>query len=470
MTEEDFDSVLRVHLKGTFAATKFACIRWRERSKAGDDVRAAVVNTVSSAGLQGNVGQANYGSAKAGIAALTIITSLEGSRYGVRANAVAPGRGDPPHRRRPQGRRAQGARRVRRRRVQPPQPAELGADGGLAGFRPGARTSPARSSAPWGPTSPTTSPGAWAAPSTTPRARRSGTRPTSGPRSTPRSSTRATRASRWAAAEPKPPAQPEPDHRRNKESRRTMANRRVAIVGASPSDCGRVDDKTAFELHHQGTTRALADAGIDKSEVDGFMSHGTGALPAHRAGRVPGPAARNWIDSTGHGGSVWEFMARARGGGHRPGPGRDRRPLLRLDPAGRPQEEAAHGQPLLRDTGARSSSTPPSATRSARSYAMVGPAPHARVRHHHRAAGRDRRLRPLQRRASTPTPTTGTPSPSRTSSRSPMIAGPAHQAALLHPLRRRRGHRAHPRGAGPGLRQGARSGCSAPARPSRTRP
>ena len=91
MSEDDFDSVLRVHLKGTFAATKFACIRWRERFKAGESVRAAIVNTVSSAGLQGNVGQANYGSAKAGIAALTIITSLEGSRYGVRANAIGPG-------------------------------------------------------------------------------------------------------------------------------------------------------------------------------------------------------------------------------------------------------------------------------------------------------------------------------------------------------------------------------------------
>jgi NAD(P)-dependent dehydrogenase (short-subunit alcohol dehydrogenase family) len=91
MTEEDFDSVVRVHLKGTFAATKFACIRWRERFKTGEPVRAAIVNTVSSAGLQGNAGQANYGSAKGGIAALTIITSLEGSRYGVRANAIAPG-------------------------------------------------------------------------------------------------------------------------------------------------------------------------------------------------------------------------------------------------------------------------------------------------------------------------------------------------------------------------------------------
>jgi NAD(P)-dependent dehydrogenase (short-subunit alcohol dehydrogenase family) len=91
MSEEDFDSVIRVHLKGTFSTTHHSCVRWRERFKEGDAVRAAVVNTVSSAGLQGNAGQANYGSAKAAIAALTIITSLEGSRYGVRANAVAPG-------------------------------------------------------------------------------------------------------------------------------------------------------------------------------------------------------------------------------------------------------------------------------------------------------------------------------------------------------------------------------------------
>ena len=91
MTEEDFDAVVRVHLKGTFACTHHASVYWREQSKAGNQPRAAIVNTVSSAGLQGNVGQANYGSAKAGIAALTVITSLELSRYGVRANAVAPG-------------------------------------------------------------------------------------------------------------------------------------------------------------------------------------------------------------------------------------------------------------------------------------------------------------------------------------------------------------------------------------------
>ncbi|HLX88283.1 MAG TPA: SDR family NAD(P)-dependent oxidoreductase [Acidimicrobiales bacterium] len=91
MTEEAFDAVVRVHLKGTFAVTHHAANYWREESKAGRQPRAAIVNTVSSAGLQGNVGQANYGSAKAGIAALTVISSLELSRYGVRANAVAPG-------------------------------------------------------------------------------------------------------------------------------------------------------------------------------------------------------------------------------------------------------------------------------------------------------------------------------------------------------------------------------------------
>ena len=91
MTEENFDSVLRVHLKGTFACTHHAANHWRGRSKAGEEVRAAIVNTVSSAGLQGNVGQANYAAAKAGVAALTMVSGIELGRYGVRANAVAPG-------------------------------------------------------------------------------------------------------------------------------------------------------------------------------------------------------------------------------------------------------------------------------------------------------------------------------------------------------------------------------------------
>ncbi len=91
MEESDFDSVVRVHLKGTFLMTRHAFAHWREKSKSGAEVRASIVNTVSSAGLQGNIGQANYGAAKAAIAALTVITSLEGARYGIRANAVAPG-------------------------------------------------------------------------------------------------------------------------------------------------------------------------------------------------------------------------------------------------------------------------------------------------------------------------------------------------------------------------------------------
>ena len=91
-----------------------------------------------------------------------------------------------------------------------------------------------------------------------------------------------------------------------------MANRRVAIVGASTSDCGRVDDKTAFQLNFQGTTRALADAGIQKSEVDGFMSL-TERCPVELAeylGLRP-----NWVD-TGHGGSTGSAWS-TRGGRHR---------------------------------------------------------------------------------------------------------------------------------------------------------
>jgi NAD(P)-dependent dehydrogenase (short-subunit alcohol dehydrogenase family) len=91
MTEAEFDSVISVHLKGTFNTTHFAGGYWQNESKEGRKRRAAIVNTVSSAGLQGNRGQANYGAAKAGIAALTVISALELGRSGVRANAIAPG-------------------------------------------------------------------------------------------------------------------------------------------------------------------------------------------------------------------------------------------------------------------------------------------------------------------------------------------------------------------------------------------
>jgi NAD(P)-dependent dehydrogenase (short-subunit alcohol dehydrogenase family) len=91
MTEAEWDSVIATHLKGTFNTTHHAFVYWQNESKAGRKRNAAVVNTVSSAGLQGNRGQANYGAAKAGIAAFTVIAALEGQRAGVRANAVAPG-------------------------------------------------------------------------------------------------------------------------------------------------------------------------------------------------------------------------------------------------------------------------------------------------------------------------------------------------------------------------------------------
>ncbi len=90
MTEEEWDAVIHVHLKGHFIPTRWAATYWREQSKAGKEVKAAVVNTSSTSGLLGNPGQANYGAAKAGIAAFTIITAQELSRYGVRVNAIAP--------------------------------------------------------------------------------------------------------------------------------------------------------------------------------------------------------------------------------------------------------------------------------------------------------------------------------------------------------------------------------------------
>jgi NAD(P)-dependent dehydrogenase (short-subunit alcohol dehydrogenase family) len=90
MTAEEWDAVIRVHLRGTFAPTRAAVAYWRERSKAGDPVDARVVNTTSPSGIYGNVGQTNYGAAKAGIAAFTIIAAMELGRYGVTVNAIAP--------------------------------------------------------------------------------------------------------------------------------------------------------------------------------------------------------------------------------------------------------------------------------------------------------------------------------------------------------------------------------------------
>jgi NAD(P)-dependent dehydrogenase (short-subunit alcohol dehydrogenase family) len=90
LSEEDWDSVINVHLKGHFVPTRHAANYWRDEAKAGHPVKAAIINTSSTSGLLGNIGQSNYGAAKSGIASFTVIIAEELGRYGVRANAIAP--------------------------------------------------------------------------------------------------------------------------------------------------------------------------------------------------------------------------------------------------------------------------------------------------------------------------------------------------------------------------------------------
>ncbi|WP_227980404.1 SDR family oxidoreductase [Nocardia spumae] len=90
MTEDEFDSVINVHLKGSFAVSHHAAVYWREQAKAGKQVDRSLINTSSGSGLHGNPGQTNYGAAKAGIAAMTQIAAKELERYHVRANCIAP--------------------------------------------------------------------------------------------------------------------------------------------------------------------------------------------------------------------------------------------------------------------------------------------------------------------------------------------------------------------------------------------
>jgi NAD(P)-dependent dehydrogenase (short-subunit alcohol dehydrogenase family) len=90
MSEQEWDAVINVHLKGHFVPLRFAAAYWREQAKAGTPVRASVINTSSTSGLFGNIGQTNYGAAKTGIATLAIIAQMELDRYGVRVNAIAP--------------------------------------------------------------------------------------------------------------------------------------------------------------------------------------------------------------------------------------------------------------------------------------------------------------------------------------------------------------------------------------------
>src|SRR5213075_2295520 len=90
MSEAEWDAVIVVHLKGHFAPTRHAAAHWRELAKAGEQLHARVINTSSPSGVFGNVGQANYGAAKAGIAGFTLIAAQELSRYGVTVNCLAP--------------------------------------------------------------------------------------------------------------------------------------------------------------------------------------------------------------------------------------------------------------------------------------------------------------------------------------------------------------------------------------------
>ena len=90
MTVDEWDAVIRVHLRGTFAPMRAAVEFWRNRTKAGETNDARIINTTSPSGIYGNVGQTNYGAAKAGIAAFTVIGALELARYGITVNALSP--------------------------------------------------------------------------------------------------------------------------------------------------------------------------------------------------------------------------------------------------------------------------------------------------------------------------------------------------------------------------------------------
>ena len=90
MDEADWDAVVRVHLKGHFAPSRFAASYWRERSKSGEPTSGRIINTSSESGLFGNAGQTNYDAAKAGIASMTLAMARELDRYGVTVNAIAP--------------------------------------------------------------------------------------------------------------------------------------------------------------------------------------------------------------------------------------------------------------------------------------------------------------------------------------------------------------------------------------------
>ncbi|MGL6071095.1 SDR family oxidoreductase [Craterilacuibacter sp.] len=90
LSEEDWDAVMAVHLKGHFCLARVLAERWRNLSKDGIQIEARIINTTSGAGLQGSIGQSNYAAAKGGVATLTLVQAAELARYGITANALAP--------------------------------------------------------------------------------------------------------------------------------------------------------------------------------------------------------------------------------------------------------------------------------------------------------------------------------------------------------------------------------------------
>ena len=242
--------------------------------------------------------------------------------------------------------------------------------------------------------------------------------------------------------------------------------KRVAIVGAALSDIGRVDTKTPFELHYQATSRAIADAGPHEGRHRRLRLVRHGPARAGRGLRVPRAAAdvdrrhrRRRLDVGVHG------RARRR---RDPGrPRRGRRARVRLDDARRPQGPPPHREPRLRRprSGAVRRAVRPLADLEVRDG---DPPAHARVRHDDRTTRRDRGQHALQRRLQ-PRGVLPRPDHDRRGQQQPDDGRPAHEAALLHPQRRRRRGRAHVARSAPATAPSSRCGCSAPARRRATR-
>ena len=161
MTEAEWDDVIRVHLKGHFAPSRWAAAYWREEAKSGRAKPRNIVHTSSTSGLFANPGQSNYGAAKSGIATFSQILAKELVRYGVKSNCIAPGRPHPADAGHARPRRDHGGQGRRVRRVGPGQRV---AARRLPGDRPTAR-SPARRSSSRAASSSGCSRGRWPRPS-----------------------------------------------------------------------------------------------------------------------------------------------------------------------------------------------------------------------------------------------------------------------------------------------------------------